>query len=104
MRRGEVWWIRFPKPVGRRPAVLVSRSEAYGVRSAITVVPLTRTIRSIPVEVVLGPADGIPIESVANADSVTTVPNRLVGDYLTTLSPQKLGALERALKFALDLP
>lgn len=103
MRRGEVWWIHFPKPVGRRPAVLVSRNEAYGIRSAVTVVPLTRTIRRIPVEVVLGPADGIPAKSVANADSMTTVPNRLVGDYLATLSSHKLRALDRALKFALNL-
>ena len=104
MKRGEVWWIRFPDPTGRRPGVLVSRDQAYRIRGAITVVPLTRTVRKIPVEVPLGPADGIPQQSVANADNITTVPKTRLENYLTTLSPPKLEALERALKFALELP
>jgi mRNA interferase MazF len=104
MKRGEVWWVRFPDPVGRRPAVLVSGDQAYRVRAAVTVVPLTQTIRRIPVEVPLGPADGIPRKSVANVDAITTVPKHLLEDYLTTLAIPKLQALDQAIKFALDLP
>lgn len=104
MRRGEVWWVRFPSPIGLRPAVLVSRNQAYRVRAAVNVVPLTRTIRRIPVEVALGPEDRIPYRSVANADTAATVPKALLVEYLTTLSPTKLQALDQALKFALDLP
>lgn len=103
MRRGEVWWVQFPPPVGRRPAVLISRNEAYRVRSAVTVVPLTQTIRGIPVEVPLGPEDGIPRRSAANADTVTTLPKALLIEHLTTLSPGKLAALDEAIRFALDL-
>lgn len=104
MKRGEVWWVRFPPPAGRRPAVLISRNQAYRMRAAVTVVPVTRTTRNIPVEVPLGADDGIPRPSVANADNITTVPKRWVEQYLTTLSSAKLEALERAIKFALDLP
>jgi mRNA interferase MazF len=104
VKRGEVWWVRFPDPVGRRPAVLVSQDQAYRVRAAVTVVPLTQTIRRIPVEVSLGQADGVPRKSVANADTITTVPKHLLEDYLTTLSSPQLEALEQAIKFALDLP
>lgn len=103
MKRGEVWWVRFPAPVGRRPAVLVSRDQAYRVRGAITVVPVTRTIRGIAVEVPLGPAEGIPKSSVANADEITTVPKVLLESYLATLRSTTVEALERAIKFALDL-
>ena len=103
MRRGEVWWVRFPAPVGRRPAVLVSRDQAYQVRGAITVVPITQTIRGIPVEVPLGPSDGIPKHSAANADGLITVSKTRLEDYLTTLAPSKLQEVERAIKFALDL-
>ena len=28
MKRGEGWWVESPEPLGRRPAVLVSRDEA----------------------------------------------------------------------------
>jgi len=104
VKRGEVWWVAFPEPMGRRPAVLVSRDEAYRVRGAVTVVPLTQTIRRIPVEVPVGRADGVPRKSVANADTITTIPKSFLLDYLTTLSAAKLQALEQAIKFALDLP
>lgn len=103
MKRGEVWWVAFPAPVGRRPAVLVSTNQAYKVRSAVTVVPVSQTIRNIPVEVPLGPPDGIPRESVANADTVTTVPKSFLREYLATLAPAKVRALDEAIKFALDL-
>jgi len=104
VKRGEVWWVQFPDPIGRRPAVLVSRDQAYRVRAAVTVVPLTQTVRRIPVEVPLGPADGVPRKSVANADSITTIAKDRLVDYLTTLSSEKLQALNQALRFALDLP
>jgi len=44
VRRDEVWWVNFPAPVGRRPAVLVSRNQADKGREAVTVVPLTTQI------------------------------------------------------------
>lgn len=103
MKRGEIWWVRFRPPVGRRPAVLVSRNQAYQVRSAVTVVPLTRTARAIQAEVPLGPADGVPRPSVANADAIATIPKRWVEQYLTTLSSAKMESLERAIRFTLDL-
>lgn len=104
MKRGDVWWVVFPPPLGRRPAVLVSRDQAYRVRESVTVVPLTQTIRGIPVEVPLGREDGIPRRSVANADSIFTVPRGVVERYLTTLSPEKMRALDQAIRFALGLP
>ena len=104
MKRGELWWVKFPSPIGRRPAVLISRNQAYRVRSAVTVIPLTRTVRGIPVEVPLGPTDGVPRSSAANADTITTVPRDTLEEYLATLTPAKMEALERAIRFALDLP
>lgn len=104
MKRGEIWWVRFRPPVGRRPAVLISRNQAYEVRNRITVVPLTRTIRGIRVEVPLGPADGVSRASVANADDISTVPKTWIEQYLTTLAPAKMAAVDKAIKFALDLP
>ena len=66
MRRGDVWWAELPKPVGRRPVVILSRNRAIEVREYVTVVDLTRTIREIPVEVTLGPEDGLPKKCVVN--------------------------------------
>lgn len=103
MKRGEIRRVRFRPPVGRRPAVLVSRNQADQVRSPVMVAPLTRAARAIQAEVPLGPADGVPRPSVANADAIATIPKRWVEQYLTTLSSAKMESLERAIRFTLDL-
>ena len=103
MRRGDVHWVRFPSPAGVRPAVLVSRDEAYAVKARITVVPVTRTIRGIPTEVRLGPSDGLPKVGVANADEVVTIPRDLLRERIATIGRGKLEELDEALRFALAL-
>ena len=103
MRRGEVWWAELPQPTGRRPVVLLSRDAAYRVRTSITVGIVTRTARDIPVEVSLGPEDGLPQQCVVNLDDILTIPKARLTERITTLSPQKMTAVNRAIIFALDL-
>jgi mRNA interferase MazF len=103
MKRGEVWWANLPKPVGRRPVVLLSRNAAYAVRASVTVAPVTRTVYEIPVEVRLGPEDGMPANCVINLDNILTIPKQNLDRSLTTLTPEKLALVERAIKFALEL-
>jgi len=104
VRRGEVWWANLPPPTGRRPVVLLSRNRAYQIRTAVTVVAVTRTIRGIPTEVPIGPQDGMPQDCVINADDILTIPKSLLDERITTLPPEKLSTLATAVKFALDLP
>ena len=98
-----MWWAEFPGPSGHRPAVLLSRDSAYAVRLSVTVAPVTTRIRGIPVEVALGPDDGLPMESVANLDDITTISKSRLESRITVLSSEKLSAVERALRFALGL-
>ena len=92
-----------PPPAGRRPAVLLSRDAAYRVRAAITVAPVTRTIRNIPVEVVLDPSDGMPARCAVNLDEITTLPKVLIRQRITSLSAEKIQQIDQAIRFALDL-
>lgn len=92
-----------PPPAGRRPAVLLSRDSAYRVRAALTVAPVTRTIRNIPVEVLLDQSDGMPTRCVVNLDDITTLPKTLIKERITSLSPEKIHQIEEAIRFALDL-
>ena len=103
MRRGEVWWAELPQPIGRRPVLLLSRDAAYSVRASITVTVITRTIRSIPVEVPLGPGEGMPAECVVNLDDILTIPKSRLTERITTLSAEKMAAAAKAITFALDL-
>jgi mRNA interferase MazF len=103
MRRGEVWWAQLSGPAARRPVVLLTRNAAYRVRTSVTVAPLTTTIRDIPVEVRLGPQQGIPRECVVNLDEVQTINKGRLIRQLTTLPPEVMAQIDQALKFALDL-
>lgn len=103
VRRGEVWWADLPKPVGRRPVVLVSRDEAYAVLSGVTVAEVTSTIRGIRSEVPVGREEGLRRRSVINTDNLHTVPKRLLTDRIGRLQPSKLDALASAIEYSLAL-
>ncbi len=103
MRRGEVWWAELPSPIGRRPVVLLSRDEAYAVRNAVTVAEVTTTIRGIPVEVELGPEDGLPKRCVVNLDTIVTIRKNLLIERITILRNEKIDQINEAIKFALSL-
>lgn len=103
MRRGEVWWAELPPPVGRRPAVLLSRDSAYNIRTSVTVGLVTRTVRTIPTEVLLDTEDGMPSRCVVNLDDIVTISKARLTEQITTLSSEKMVAVARAVVFALDL-
>ena len=103
MRRGEVWWADLPAPAGRRPVLLLSRDAAYRVRASITVAYITRAIRGIPVEVPLGPEDGMPAKCVINLDNILTIPKYLLSSRITMISGSKEAQVVKAIGFALDL-
>jgi mRNA interferase MazF len=103
VQRGEVWWADLPAPAGRRPVLLLSRNAAYKVRTSITVAVITRTIRSIPVEVPLDETDGMPSCCIVNLDNIITIPKSCLKDRLAALSTEKMADVSKAIAFALDL-
>jgi len=103
MRRGEMWWVELEPPGGRRPVLLLSRNEAYGVRSLVIVAPVTTRIRRIPSEVPLGVNDGLPQNCVANLDTITTIPKDCLRSRLAVLNTKKLKEIEAAVCFALGI-
>ena len=103
MHRGEVWWAELPPPLGRRPVLLLSRDAAYSVRTSVTVAIITRTIRNIPVEVPLDKEDGMAVKCVVNLDDILTIPKARLIKRVTTLSPDKMATVTKAVVFALDL-
>ena len=83
--------------------MLLSRDEAYSRRNLIIVAPVTTRIRGIPAEVRLGSDDGLSQESVANLDTIMTIPKSSIQDYIASLSLEKLRAVDEAIHFALGL-
>jgi mRNA interferase MazF len=104
MRRGEVWWAQLAGPAARRPVLLLTRNSAYAIRTSVTIAPLTTTIRSIPVEVRLGSREGLPRECAVNLDEIQTIRKERLIRQLTSLSPEVMGKVDGAIKFALGIP
>ena len=103
MRRGEIWWAEMEPPIGRRPVALLSRDDAYSVRSLVIVAPLTTRVRNIAAEVHLSVENGMPQDCVVNLDVMTTIPKDCLRSRIATLSPKKLREVEGAMRFALGL-
>lgn len=101
MLRGEVRWYKFRRPDKKRPVLILTRDSALGFLGEVTVAPITSTIRDIPTEVFLGPAQRMPRECVVNFDHVQTVSRGKVGSLITTLKQDKLEESRRALLVAL---
>jgi mRNA interferase MazF len=103
VQRGDVFWANLPDPAGRRPVVIISRSEAVQVRTLVTIAPVTKTIRRIASEVPLGREQGLRTRCVANCDSLKTVSKRRLTERIGSLDSSKLVALDAALRYALGI-
>lgn len=104
VERGDIIWADLGPPAGRRPVCILTRDAAIAVLTAITCAPITRTIRGIRTEVELGPAQGLPEQSVISCDSLITIPTALLdSEPAGRLDLDTRIRLDRALRYALDI-
>ncbi|MBK9714656.1 MAG: type II toxin-antitoxin system PemK/MazF family toxin [Kouleothrix sp.] len=101
MNQGDVYWYTFKEPDKRRPVVILTRDSAIPYLTAVTIAPITSTIRAIPSEVVLSEADGLLTECAANCDNLQTIAKSKLGSYITHLAPERVRELREAIGFAL---
>ncbi len=104
MKRGEIWWADLPPPVGSRPVVLLTRDAVLHSIGGIVAVLVTRTVRHLPTEVVLGRRQGLPIPCVANFDNMLTIPRKRLIRRMGACDSTKIAELNHAIKTALDVP
>lgn len=103
MNRGDVCWYTFKAPDKRRPVLILTRDSATGVLNSVTIAPITSTVRSIPTEVILTEADGLPSTCAANFDNVQTVPKTNIGARIARLTSKRMREAAAAISFALAL-
>lgn len=99
--RGEVRLYRFPRPDKQRPVVVLTRESAVAYLSAVTVAPITSTIRGVPSEVRLTESDGMKVPCAVNLHNVVTVSKAHLGRRVAMLTPERLREICGALGFAL---
>ncbi len=103
MRQGEVRWYTFKAPDKHRPVLILTRNSAIGYLNALTVAPITTTIRDIPWEVFLAQEDGLLTNCAANMDNIQTVPKHRLGSVIAYLSSDRMVEVNQAIAFALGL-
>jgi mRNA interferase MazF len=101
VNRGEIWNFRFDRPDKQRPVLILTRQEMIRVLHTVTVAPITRTIRGVPSEVVIGTEVGLKQPSALNLHHVVTVPKSELRRFVGTVSAETLQRVKEALLFAL---
>jgi mRNA interferase MazF len=85
VKRGEIRWYTFRLPDKRRPVLILTRDEVIDRLNEIIVVPVTRTIRGLAIEVVLSPDDGMPVTCALNFDHISLAQRDRIGHVLCAL-------------------
>ena len=93
---------RFAPPDKQRPVLLLTRSDMIPVLNTVTVAPLTRTIRGVASEVVVGVDSGLKSASAINLHHIVTVPKTGLRRFIGSVSPAILEQVRAALLFTLD--
>lgn len=108
MKRGELYRVKHPArrdPKRFRVFVVVSRQILIDSRfSTVMCAPVYTAYDGLATQLLVGVAEGLAHESSIHCDEVVSLPKAALTDYIGSLSPQKIAALNRALRVALDLP
>lgn len=99
-RQGEIWWAEAEDK--RRPVLVVTRSEAVPVLNWILVAPVTRTVRGIPTEVVLGADEGLPDDCAASFDNLQPLRRSFLTEAVGDLGARRRHELCSALRSLAD--
>lgn len=99
--RGDVRIYQFAPPDKKRPVVVLTRDSAIAYLSAVTVAPVTSTIRGVPSEVVLNEEDGMKAACAVNLHNAITISQHRLGRRVTQLSSLRMREVCAALRFSL---
>jgi len=112
MRRGELWWVDFPEPVGSetgyyRPAIIVQDLNIPAiVFGTVLVVPLTSTLRlaSQRTCIRLDRGDtGLRHDSCAVVPHLVSIASIRVEEFIGTLSDNLMAEIDVAMMMVLGL-
>ncbi len=105
MRRGELYRVRRPgggDPKKNRVFVVVSREALIKSRfSTVICAPVYTRREGLATEVAVGIDEGLRHDSSILCDALVSLPKSALTDFVGTLSPQRIRALDEALRVAL---
>jgi mRNA interferase MazF len=108
MKRGELYRVMRPStkdPKKSRVFVVVSRQVVIDSRfSTVICAPIYSVHDGLSTQVLIGEQEGLKHDSSIHCDELVSLPKSALTNYVGTLPPQKLRALNQALRMALDIP
>ena len=107
MKRGDLYRVRHPgrsDPRKSRVFVLVSRQTLIGSRfSTVVCAPVYTRREGLTTEVPVGTAEGLKHDSSILCDALVSLPKSALTDFVGALPPERVRALNDALRIALAL-
>ena len=100
MIRGDVCYHTFKFPDKRRPVLILTRDILIPELNALTIAPLTTTVRDESTQVLVDESDGVPEVCAVNLTNIQTVPKDKIGGCITHLSDEKMREVFEAIRFA----
>jgi len=108
MKRGEFYRVTHPSardPKRYRVFVIVSRQVLIDSRfSTVICAPIYTAYGGLATQVPVGPDEGLKHESSIHCDELVSLPKSMLTNFIGTLPPAKVEALNDALQVALDIP
>lgn len=107
MKRGELYRVAHPSardPKKSRVFVVVSRQVLIDSRfSTVICAPVYSAYDGLSTQVLIGIDEGLKHDSSIHCDELVSLPKPVLTNFVGSLSPQKLDALNKALRSALDI-
>jgi len=108
VKRGDFYRVANPSPQDPkrfRVFVVVSRQVLIDSRfSTVVCAPVYSVHDGLASQVPIGVGEGLIHDSSIHCDELISLPKSVLTNFIGTLSPAKIQALNRALKVALDIP
>jgi mRNA interferase MazF len=107
VKRGELYRVAHPSakdPKKSRVFVIVSRQVLIDSRfSTVVCAPVYSAHDGLSTQVLVGVNEGLKHDSSIHCDELVSLPKSVLTNFVGSLSPQKIGDLNRALSIALDI-
>jgi mRNA interferase MazF len=107
MKRGELYRVAHPSrdPKKFRVFVIVSRQVVIDSRfSTVICAPVYTAYDGLATQVPVGQDEGLKHDSSIHCDGLVSLPKSALTNFIGTLPPKRMEALNQALKIALDIP
>jgi mRNA interferase MazF len=86
-----------------RPVLILTRELVRPYMTAVTIAPITTTVRGLSTEVAVDTANGLSGPSVVSCDNITTIPTSALGEQIGVLLDRQEQGLNDAIRAAFDL-